>query len=198
MKVGCRFTSFKDMQDRMRKLLGRAFPQMGSFIPELPGRPDVCCAKHVFYNDEFPLRKKWWNEFDGLSKACVAKNWHDPQWLNSEVTETIHEILSPLVNPAKPGAKADGGYEPVIDLATGDLEGPSTRLVFGNFRNSVGCPGNNYVFLGVYEIDLNASKNANGYRVDAASFPLMACNMSSNIITYPHKVLKRVSDVWGE
>lgn len=107
MKIGDRFASFNDMQSRMRKVLGKAFPLMGAFIPELPGHPGVCCAKHVFYNDEFPLRKKWWNE-------------------------------------------------------------------------------------------LNASKNANGYGVDATSFPLRACNMSSNIITYPHKVLKRVSDVWGE
>lgn len=198
MKIGDRFASFNDMQSRMRKVLGKAFPLMGAFIPELPGHPGVCCAKHVFYNDEFPLRKKWWNEFEGLPKATVAANWNDVQWLKSKATETIHEILSPLVNSAKPGARADGRYEPVIAPATGNLEEAMTRLVFGNFRDSIGRRGNNYVFLGVYEIDLNASMNANGYSVDAASFPLSACKMSSNIITYPHKVWKRASEVWGE
>lgn len=197
MKVGDRFASFNDMQSWMKKFLGKAFPQMGAYISKLPRHPDVCCAKHVFYNDEFP-RKERWNEFEGLPKATVAANWNDVQRLKSKATEVIHEILSPLVNPAKPGARVDGRYEPIIDPATGNLEGPTTRLVFGNFRNSVEHRGNNYVFLGVYEIDLKASKNASGYSVDAASFPLSACKMSSNIITYPHQVWKRVSDVWGE
>lgn len=197
MKVGDRFASFNDMQSWMKKFLGKAFPQMGAYISKLPGHPDVCCAKHVFYNDEFP-RKERWNEFEGLPKATVAANWNDVQWLKSKAIEVIHEILSPLVNSAKPGARADGRYEPVIDPVTGKLEEATNRLVFGNFRDSRGRRGNNYVFLGVYEIDLNASKNGNGYSVDAASFPLTICNMSSNIITYPHKVLTRVSDVWGE
>lgn len=197
MKVGHRFASFNDMQSWMKKFLGKAFPQMGAYISKLPGHPDVCCAKHVFYNDEFP-RKERWNEFEGLPKATVAANWNDVQWLKSKATEVIHEILSPLVNPAKPGARVDGRYEPIIDPATGNLEGPTTRLAFGNFRNSIGRRGNNYVFLGVYEIDLNASMNANGYSVDAASFPLSACKMSSNIITYPHQVWKRAPEVWGE
>lgn len=189
--------SFEDMRRYMNAHLGIAFPQMGAFIRNLPGHLDVCCAKHVFYNDEFPQRH-WWNEFDGLPKAVVARNWNDVQWLQSKATATIHEILSPLVNPARPGAQTDGRYEPLFSPRTGNLEEPSKRLVFGNFRNAVGLRGNNYVFLGVYEIDLNASRNANGYSVDAASFPLTACKMSSNIITYPHKVWKRVSDVWGE
>lgn len=197
MKIGDRFASFNDMQSRMRKVLGKAFPLMGAFIPELPGHPGVCCAKHVFYNDEFPQRH-WWNEFDGLPKAVVARNWNDVQWLQSKATATIHEILSPLVNPARPGAQTDGRYEPLFSPRRGNLEEPSKRLVFGNFRDSRGRRGNNYVFLGVYEIDLNASMNANGYSVDAASFPLSACKMSSNIITYPHKVWKRASEVWGE
>lgn len=197
MKVGDRFASFNDMQSWMKKFLGKAFPQMGEYIPKLPGHPNVCCAKHMFYNDEFP-RKERWNEFEVLPKATVAANWNDVQWLKSKATEVIHEILSPLVNSAKPGARVDGRYEPVIDPATGNLEEATTRLVFGNFRDSIGSRGNNYVFLGVYEIDQNTSKNASGYSMDAASFPLTACKMSSNIITYPHQVWKRAPEVWGE
>ena len=173
----------------MQKVLGKAFSQNGAYIPHIPGNLNVCCAKHVFYNAEFPLKERW-NEFEGLPKATVAANWNDVQWLKSKVTETIHEVLSPLVNFAKPGARSNGCYEPPPNEA-------KTRLVFGNFRNSAGHRGNNYVFLGVYEIDLNASKNANGYSVDAASFPLAACKMNSNIIAYPHQVWKRVSNVWG-
>ena len=170
---------------------------MCAYISQLPGRVGVCCAKHVFYNAEFPLKERW-NEFEGLPKSVVAKNWNDFQWLTSVATATIHEILSPLENLTKPGARADGRYEPVIDPATGNLEEATTRLVFGNFRDSIGRRGNNYVFLGVYKIDLNASKNASGYSVDAASFPVTACKMSSNIITYPHQVWKRISDMWGK
>lgn len=197
MKTGDRFSSFADMRNAMLTELGVAFPLMGGFIPQLPGHPGVCCGKHVFYDKKL-AQIKCWNEFEGLSKVVVAANWNDVQWLKSKATETIHEILSPLENPTKPGARADGRYEPVKDPATGKLEEAATRLVFGNFRNSVGHRGNNYVFLGVYEIDLNSSKNANGYSVDVASFPLTACNMNSNVITYPHQVWKRVSDVWDK
>ena len=189
MKAGDRFSSFEEMRNVMQKVLGKAFSQNGAYIPHIPGNLNVCCAKHVFYNAEFPLKERW-NEFEGLPKATVAANWNDVQWLKSKVTETIHEVLSPLVNFAKPGARSNGCYEPPPNEA-------KTRLVFGNFRNSAGHRGNNYVFLGVYEIDLNASKNANGYSVDAASFPLAACKMNSNIIAYPHQVWKRVSNVWG-
>lgn len=120
MKVGDRFASFNDMQSWMKKFLGKAFPQMGAYISKLPGHPDVCCAKHVFYNAEFPLKERW-NEFEGLSKATVAANWDDVQWLKSKAIEVIHEILSPLVNSAKPGARVDGRYELVIGPCDGQF-----------------------------------------------------------------------------
>lgn len=193
MKTGDRFASFAGMQNVMKDVLGKKFPAMGAFIPHLPN-PNyfVACSKHVFYNSDFP-NKVWWNEFEGLTKAEVAANWNDPEWITSDATARIREIFSPMVNPSKPGSDELGRYHPILtpDTAT-------KRLIFANFRESVGRPGNNFVFLGVYEYDMDACENKNGYSVDAMSFPLKACNMESNLITYPHCVWNRISDEWGE
>lgn len=193
MKTGDRYTKFEDLQEVMRKELGVAFTKFKAWIPHLP-KPnhDVCCAKHVFYNKDFPKVERW-NEFKGISKCVVAANWNDTQWIKSDATAVIHEIPSPLINTVKPGAGSKGLYEPVLD------ENSATkRLIFGNFRESAGNSGNNYVFLGVYELDMLACKNLDGYRVDAACFPRVICKMDSSIITYPHQVWKRISDVWGK
>lgn len=192
MKTGDRFASYSDMQHVMKKVLGKSFPQNGwiHHLSNVLDNPNyhVCVAKHVFYNNDFPAIIERWNEFEDITKAEVARKWNDSEWLKSDATEVVHEIFSPLENPAKPGAHLNGLYEPI----PGDTE--KTRLIFGNFRDSINKPGNNYVFLGVYELDEVACKNVNGYGVDAASFPLKACKMNSNIITYPHQVWRRMEE----
>lgn len=189
---------------------GKGFSGVPSFIPRLISTPEYSCAKHNFYADQFPNgTQKWWNEFDGVTKADVLTNLNNSQWFLKK-TEIVHEINSPLIVPQKPGAEEKNfKYHPENIIQ----EGFTKRLIFGKLS---GCKPQ-YVFLGVYELDKNASlafDDANGYSVDAASFPsnsiaaAMRTNtdfsqkdiaaIQSNLITYPHCVWKRVSDVWGE
>lgn len=210
MKTGDVFSTVKDFE----LALGDRFPKhgflQGSFIEHLTGHPDYSCAKHNFYAEQFPEgTQKWWNEFDGITKAAVLLNLNNLQWL-SENSKTVHEIYSPLRVPQNPGAEERNcKYHPENVIQDENTK----RLIFGVFRE---CK-TQYVFLGVYELDRNVSLSfdyANGYSVDVSSFPsdsiaaAMRTNtdfsqkdiaaIQSNLITYPHCVWKRVSDVWGE
>lgn len=210
MKTGDVFSTVKEFE----QALGDKFPKKGfltgGFIKHLTGHPDYSCAKQVFYAKDFPNGVlKRWNEFEGITKADVLKNLKALQWL-LEKTKVVHEIYSPLKVPQKPGAEeCNCKYQPENIIQ----DGFTKRLIFGVF--SGGTP--QYVFLGVYELDKDSSltfNNANGYSVDAASFPsnsivaVMRTNstfpqndiaaIQSNLITYPHCVWKRVSDEWGK
>lgn len=210
MKTGDFFSTVKEFE----LALGDKFPKKGfltgGFIEHLTRLPDYSCAKQVFYATTFPNGTlKRWNEFHGVTKADVFANLKDLQWLLKK-TKIVHEIYSPLREPQKPGAEEyNCKYQPENIIQKGFTK----RLIFGAFRE---CKPQ-YVFLGVYELDKDASlafKNANGYSVDPASFPsnsivaVMRTNFAfpqndiaaiqSNLITYPHCVWKRVSDEWGE
>ena len=187
---------------------GKGFSAVPSFIPHLACNSKYSAAKLNFYAEQFPNgNQKWWNEFEGVTKSELLKNSNDLDWFLDN-TKIVHEIYSPLRVPQKPGGMEEKNFkyhpENIIQ------EGFTTRLIFGKL---CGCKPQ-YVFLGLYELDKTASNNANGYRVDAASFPgksvvaeMLAdpsfpqkdiAAIQSNLITYPHSVWKRISNVWGE
>lgn len=207
MKVGDRFKTLKEFE----QVIGIKFPKKGfltgSLIEQLPGHPDYSCSRQNFYEKNFPEgSQKWWNEFEGVTKAeTLQANWNDSNWLKK--TEIVHEIYSPLKVPAKPGAEKKNNLYHPENIISG---GFTIRLILGRLPQG-------YVFLGVYELQKEESLafcNSNGYRVDAVSFPsniivaAMRANsdfpeahktaIQSNLITYPHSVWKRISNVWGE
>ena len=209
LKIGDRFARLSDFETA----IGRNFPggfQKKSFIKDLPGHPDVSCSRLVFYNKNFPdsENNSWWNEFEGVDRTTTAANWKNLQWLCSDKTSVVHEIHSPLSVPMKPGAvQRTGEYHPVGIIS----ECKTKRLILGNFRYK---RENNFVFLGVYELDKDASFAFPDvpYKVDVDSFPsnaivdAMRANPDfpqSHIIakqnfqiTYPHCVWRRVADTW--
>ncbi|MDY6263193.1 MAG: hypothetical protein SPM09_02175 [Fibrobacter sp.] len=215
MKAGDRYDKWygpTGLNTELKRLNnGKGFSGVPSFIPHLIRTPEYSCAKLNFYAEKFPDdTQKWWNEFDGVTKSDLMINSEDLQWF-LEKTNVVHEIYSPLRVPQKPGGVEEKNFkyhpENIIQ------EGFTKRLIFGKLP---GCK-HPYVFLGVYEIDKGVSlafSNANGYSVDAASFPrnsivaTMRTNSSfsqkdiaaiqSDLITYPHSVWKRISNVWGE
>jgi hypothetical protein len=207
MKVGDRFRTVKAFE----QILGINFPRrgflMGSHIKHLPGHSDYCCSRQNFYPEQFPEgNQMWWNEFEGVTKAeTLRANWNDSNWLKK--TEIVHEIYSPLEVPTKPGAEKKNKLYHPVNIISDDC---TKRLILGRLPQG-------YVFLGVYELQKEESLafcNSNGYRVDAVSFPsniivaAMRANsdfpeahktaIQSNLITYPHSVWKRISNVWGE
>jgi len=203
LKIGDRFARLSDFETA----IGRHFPARQSFIKTLPNNPDYSCSKQIFYNRDFP-QTTWWNEFEGVDRTTTAANWKNLQWLCSDKTSVVHEIHSPLSVPMKPGAvQRTGEYHPVGIIS----ECKTKRLILGNFRYKT---ENNYVFLGVYELDKDASFAFPDvpYKVDVDSFPsnaivdAMRANPDfpqSHIIakqnfqiTYPHCVWKRVADTW--
>ncbi len=184
MKVGDRFTSFKQLQNAMQYYWGVKFPLYGAFIPHLPQHPDVCCAKHVFYNENFLSKESIpWNEFEGISKAKTQINWNDNQWIISPDTSIVHEIRNPKESffSEKDHPSRVIKYESV------------KRLIIGQFKEFSG-----YVFLGLYELDRATSlsyNNTNAYKADSASFPYNpTMGFSKPLITYPHCVWKRIAD----
>ena len=179
---------------------GQGFSAVPSFIPHLACNPKYSAAKLNFYAEQFPYDKqKWWNEFEGVTKSELLENSNNLEWF-LEKTTIVHEIYSPLEVPTKPGAEEKIElYHPETIIR----EGFTKRLIFGKL---CGCKPQ-YVFLGLYTLEETASNNANGYRVDAASFPgksvvaeMLAdpsfpqkdiAAIQSNLITYPHCVWKR-------
>lgn len=162
---------------------GKGFSGVPSFIRHLQNNKELSFAYHVFYDDNVPHGDRpIWNEFEGISRVSVLQNWENNSWLTSSTTETIHEILYP-----------DDAVNHPQRTITSKL---TKRLIVGVLRAK--NIKYRYVFLGQYELNEIISKNVNGYDVDATFFPLKACKMNSNIITYPHQVWKRVSDEWGE
>lgn len=212
LKTGDRFPKLSDFETAIGKHFPGGFIKK-AFIKDLPGHPDVSCSRLVFYNQNFPKPENnlWWNEFEGVDRATTTANWKNLQWLCSDKTAVIHEIFSPLCLPQKPGGGSDpknDEYHPVNIIS----ECKTKRLILGNFRYK---NENNYVFLGVYELDEKASftfPNA-PYKVDVASFPsnaivsAMQANPAfpqSHIvakqnfqITYPHCVWRRIADTWN-
>ncbi|WP_297697676.1 hypothetical protein [uncultured Fibrobacter sp.] len=189
---------------------GKGFSAVPSFIPHLACNSKYSAAKLNFYAEQFPEgNQNWWNEFEGVTKSELLKNSNDLDWFLKN-TRVVHEIYSPLEVPTKPGAvEKTGLYHPENIIR----EGFTTRLIFGKL---CGCKPQ-YVFLGIYKLDEDASlafNNANGYSVDAASFPRNSvlaemrvdssfpqkdiAAIQSNLIIYPHSVWVRKEDMWGE
>lgn len=215
MKAGDRYDKWygpTGLNTELKRLNnGKGFSGVPSFIPHLACNSKYSAAKLNFYAEQFPNgNQKWWNEFDGVTKSDLMINSEDLQWF-LEKTNVVHEIYSPLRVPQKPGGMEEKNFkyhpENIIQ------EGFTKRLIFGKLP---GCK-HPYVFLGVYEIDKGVSlafSNANGYRVDAASFPgksvvaeMLAdpsfpqkdiAAIQSNLIIYPHSVWVRKEDKWGE
>ncbi len=187
MKAGDRFTSFKDLLNAMQQCWGVKFSLFGAFIPNLPQHPDVCCAKHVFYNKDFLSGITIpWNEFEGISKAKTQTYWNDDQWIVSPDTSIVHEIRNP--KEPFPPFPTPGGHPPYVIQNE-----PVKRLIIGQFKGFSG-----YVFLGLYELDQAKSLsycNTNAYKADGASFPYNpAMGFSKPLISYPHCVWKRIKD----
>ena len=189
MKTGDIFLRLKDFE----RALGKNFPggwQKMSFIKMLPNHPDVTCARHIFYAPHFlqkdengKVKQKWWNEFDGVTRAEMSLHCTDKNWL-LEKTKVVHEILDPLLDLSRPGVDPDVNKYHNQDIVD---RGVTKRLILGNLNGK-------YVFLGLYELDVIASSAApnNPYKVDSASFPLPQFNP----ITYPHCIWKRISEEW--
>lgn len=208
LKTGQYFSSFyrpNGLQDELKKAEDSQFSGVPNFIRSLRKHPDVSAAYMVFYSSNFP-KKQWWNEIEGHSRASTQSHWDDPSWIISDATATVHEIISPLRCPQKPGAEVMVGQRPKYH-PEGIIE---KRLIFGVFRGKVKYQ---YVFLGYYELDKKASfafSSNNPYTVDAMSFPknqivsVMKANpvvpssdiaaIQSNLITYPHCVWVRKKD----
>lgn len=191
MKAGDRFTSFKDLLNAMQQCWGVKFSLFGAFIPNLPQHPDVCCAKHVFYNKDFLSGITIpWNEFEGISKAKTQTYWNDDQWIVSPDTSIVHEIRNPEEHFYDFENHCDfptpGGHPPYVIKYE-----PVKRLIIGKFKTG-------YVFLGLYELDQAMSLsycNTNAYEADGVSFPYNpAMGFSKPLISYPHCVWKRIAD----
>ena len=214
MKAGDRYDEWygpSGLNTELKRLNdGKGFSGVPSFIRHLAKTPEYSCSRQNFYAEQFPEgNQKWWNEFEGVTKSELLKKSNDLEWF-LENTKVVHEIYSPLKVPTKPGAEEENElYHPENIIQ----EGSTTRLIFGKL---CGCKPQ-YVFLGIYELDKDASlafNNTNGYSVDAASFPRNSvlaemrtdssfpqkdvAAVQSNLITYPHCVWKRILDVWGE
>ncbi len=186
MKAGDQFTSFNDLQNAMQQCWGVKFPFMKNFIHHLPQHPDVCCAKHVFYNKDFLSGITIpWNEFEGISKAKTQTYWNDDQWIISSDTSIVHEIRNP--KEPFPPFPTPGGHPPYVIQNE-----PVKRLIIGQFKGFSG-----YVFLGLYELDQAKSLsycNTNAYKADGASVPYRVMGLTKPLITYPHCVWKRIKD----
>lgn len=164
LSAGKFYRAFANLQSDMITCFGEKFPFMkGGFEVW-----DYTCWKPRLDDDRDPVWSGWggWNEFEGV-KMMDMKHW-DPSRDILPNTKVIHEC----------GHRDD--FKRMLECF------PHHRWVFGKFGGIL--PGINYVFLGLYQVDIEQSKSY------GESNPYEAANGPS--VNFPHFVWKRVDGDW--